>query len=129
MNWYKLATDQTELQSIRKAILAEFPQIEDLWISVNDRYIDVGNIKIKKEFRNMGIGTKVINKIKEYAAAINMPVVLSPSPEKGKKSALNRFYKGLDFIPNKGRNRDYQLSSPFAGTMYWKPDKNLDQNR
>ena len=41
----------------------------------------------------------------------------------GKKQALERFYKDLDFVKNKGRNIDFQLSSPISTTMYWKPEE------
>ena len=41
-------------------------------------------------------------------------------PEKGKKGALQRFYKRNEFVNNAGRNKDYGLSE-FSRTMLYKP--------
>lgn len=68
-----------------------------------------------------GTGTKVMRRLQEYARQVGKPIVLHPEPERGKKAALMRFYKSLGFVMNKGRKRDYALSSPFGPTMYWKP--------
>lgn len=82
-------------------------------------YIELMGINV--ENKGHGIGTKVIEALQEYARRVGKPIVLRPEPEPRKKAALFRFYKNLGFVVNKGRKRDYALSSPFALTMYWKP--------
>ena len=77
--------------------------------------------QIEAPVKGGGIGTAVIQKLQDYARSVDKPIVLRPEPEPRKKEALMRFYKNLGFVVNKGRNKDYTLSSPFALTMYWKP--------
>ena len=81
--------------------------------------IEVQDIKVAA--KGQGTGTKVMRQLQEYANQVGKPIVLHPEPERGKKEALMRFYKGLGFVENKGRNKDYTISSPFGLTMYWKP--------
>jgi hypothetical protein len=49
-----------------------------------------------------------------YAKKQNLP----PSAEKGKKQALDRFYKRLGFKGNKGREKDYR----FSDTLLHRPN-------
>jgi GNAT superfamily N-acetyltransferase len=84
--------------------------------------IKITSLLVPKEQRRKGIGTDIIKKIKEYAQKVNKTISLSPAPEKGYKAKLTKFYKDLGFVQNKGRNKDFELSDPFAPTMYWKPE-------
>ena len=67
--------------------------------------------------------SEIVRKIQQYAQSVGKPIVLSPEPEKGKKAALERFYKNLGFVHNRGRHRDYRLSSFGGPTMLWHPQK------
>jgi len=120
MHWYK-KSQTDELQVLRQKLKTQYPGLElDLW-KKNNNSVELASIEVPQELRNQGIGTDVIQQIKDYAQKNNLSIVLRPEPNKGKKGALDRFYRRLDFIPNKGRNMDYTLSAPFAKTMYWKP--------
>jgi len=121
MNWYNLykMSSNTILTELTNNLKSQFPGL-DLFVWENDEKISLDNIVVPPEMRNKGIGTSVIKKLQEYARKVGKPIVLSPSPLKGKKEKLNRFYKKLDFKHNKGRNVDYTLTSPFGKTMYWK---------
>ena len=55
-------------------------------------------------------------------APMTSSIVVMPEAERGRKSDLERFYRNLGFVRNRGRNMDYTLSSPLAGTMYWRPE-------
>jgi hypothetical protein len=59
--------------------------------------------------------------IKEYAKSVGKPVVLKPTPESGKKAALERFYKRNGFIWNTGNKKDFTLSDAFGRNMLWRP--------
>lgn len=83
------------------------------------RLIELTGIEVEK--KGQGTGTKVIKALQEYARRVGKPIVLRPQSEPRKKAALFKFYKSLGFVVNKGRKKDYTLSSPFALTMYWKP--------
>lgn len=127
MNWYKYSqhTDldlEEELDAFLQSLRDEFPlQQLEAWIP-HGRYIEVANIKVRPDSRDQGVGTEVMRRIQEFAKQKNMPITLRPSPEKGKKKALERFYRNLGFSHNRGRYMDYELSSPTSPTMYWKPE-------
>jgi|LakMenE18May11ns_1017448.scaffolds.fasta_scaffold9620617_2 GNAT superfamily N-acetyltransferase len=82
--------------------------------------IELMNLKVAPEHQGQGIGSKVIQELQHYARSQGKPIVLRPEAERGRKKDLERFYKGLGFVDNKGRNIDYSLSSPVAKTMYWR---------
>jgi GNAT superfamily N-acetyltransferase len=62
--------------------------------------ISVDLIRVPKEKRGQGIGTRAITGVKNYAKRHNLPVTLSQEPERGKKGKLQKFYKGLGFKKN-----------------------------
>ena len=125
MNWYKKSQliDQTVIKSLQKRLMDEYPGLDlELWISNNaGGYVELAVLEVPKNDRGQGIGHEVVNRVKSFASKLGFPVVVRPSPERGKKGALNRFYKDLGFIDNKGRYKDWQISSPFSATKYWKP--------
>lgn len=130
MNWYKLSQTQedsnkkekdAELRNLELQLESKYPGLDlCLWLTYGD-YIEVAAIKVPPEMQNKGIGHSVMEVIKDKAREWGVPVVLSPEPSPRKKKKLMDFYKDLGFVPNKGRNKNYQLSSPFAPTMYWRP--------
>lgn len=83
--------------------------------------IELTAIKLPSDRRGAGIGTEIIRAIQNYAVSVGKPIVINPEAEKGRKSDLDRFYKSLGFVANKGKNVDFALSSPLAKTMYWRP--------
>jgi len=92
-----------------------------LYVDQHPNKIYLAEIKVPPGMRDQGIGTKIMLALQKYAQSVNLPLVLSPSPEKGQKARLIRFYKGLGFKQNAGRYKDYSLSSPFAATWIWRP--------
>jgi len=82
--------------------------------------IELETVKIPEEKQNSGVGSDIIRMLQDYAKRVGKPIVIRPEADKGKKEALNRFYKKLGFVKNSGRNMDYTLSSPVASTMYWR---------
>ena len=126
MGWYNLLkiSNNIELQNLRNSLKSKYPGLElDVWERQSDGVVEIAHIIVPKDMRSGGIGTAVIKEIQEYAKSLGKPIVLSPSPEKRKKKSLDDFYKNLGFVTNKGRKMDYQLSTPFSRTMYWKPKK------
>lgn len=108
-----------DLKSLVSEIETEYPFI-DLYVYETPYSIELANIKLPPEVRNQGIGTKIIQRLQQYAKEVQKPIVLTPEAERGKKKKLDKFYKNLDFVHNKGKNRDYRLSKTFAPTMLWK---------
>jgi hypothetical protein len=62
-----------------------------------------------------------MRKIAAFADKNNLYITLSPQSERGYKDKLDRFYKALGYVVNKGKNKDYRLSSPFEKTLFRKP--------
>ena len=122
MNWYKIAQTSNELKQLETALEAKYPGL-DLYIWENKDKIEIAQIRLPKNLQGKGIGSSVIREIQQYAQKIGKVIVLMPAPESRKKKALDNFYKNLGFIANKGRHKDWQLSSFFGPTMYWKPNK------
>jgi predicted GNAT family acetyltransferase len=85
--------------------------------------IELTQIKVPEGARGQGVGTDIVKSLQDYARSVGKPIVIRPAADKGRKADLNRFYRRLGFVQNKGRNMDYTLSSPTASTMYWQPLK------
>lgn len=83
--------------------------------------IELMRIVVPEEMRGGGVGSEIIKKLQNYARSVGKPIVIMPEAERGRKGDLERFYLGLGFVHNRGRNKDFALSSPLAGTMYWRP--------
>lgn len=102
------------IESVEKISLAwerKHPGMKlDLSHSKNPESIRVNSLKVPKQERNKGIGSRAMKGVINYAKKKNIPVSLNPSPERGKKQALDRFYKRLGFKKNSGRQRDFRFS-------------------
>lgn len=123
-DWLLFNEDNNDLVRLLRSLMDRYPQLEDLFAYEDDYKVKLDSIKVKPNFRGQGIGSAVLEELKQFAASVSKPLVLVPEPEKRKKEALDRFYRRAGFVHNKGRNKDYKLSSTFAPTMYWKPPIN-----
>lgn len=101
-------------------IKAKYPFVK-IYASENDSVIHLHSIVVPEEHRRKGIGRDILSWIKDYAHDVQKAIVLEPSAERGYKQKLDKFYRNLGFMHNRGKNKDYTLTSPFASTMYWKP--------
>ena len=54
------------------------------------------------------LGLKVVKEIQTYASKLDKRVILTAESDRGKKTALNRFYKNNNF-KKPGRKRDYSI--------------------
>jgi hypothetical protein len=69
--------------------------------------IRVNQLFVPQELRGKGIGTRVMKGLGMYADRTNNRITLNQDPDPGKKAKLAKFYKSHDFVPNRGRNRDF----------------------
>lgn len=86
----------------------------------NHHKVELDLIQVPPEMQNRGIGSEILKELKKHAQLVQKPIVVRPSADAGKKSALARFYDRNGFVKNTGKNLDFSLSSPFAATRYWK---------
>ena len=83
-----------------------------------DDEISVSLVTVKEDKRGEGYGREVFEALNAYADSTGKTITLTPDSSFGtSKSALIRFYKSLGFVLNKGRNKDYEISS----LMYRRP--------
>lgn len=88
-----------------------------LFVSGSD-IIEVKVIKVPDELQGKGLGTEIMLKIQEIAKKYSIPIQLTQSSDfGGSKQGLNRFYKKLGFVQNKGKNRDFRSSED----LIWYP--------
>ena len=120
MRFRQFFEENAPIDDLRAKLMAKYPGLY-LFVSENNYRIEISSINVPEEQRNKGIGSAVLKAIQDYAHSVNKPIVLSPEPEPRKKVALNRFYKTNGFVHNKGKNRDYRLSSMGGPTMLWRP--------
>lgn len=83
--------------------------------------IELMSIEVPEGSRGAGVGTEVVRSLQDYASSVGKPIVLRPEAQRGRKGDLDRFYRGLGFVHNRGRDTDFVLSSPTSRTMYWRP--------
>ena len=103
------------MESLLDEIREKYPFVK-IWAFESSNRIELQKIEIPFEHRGKGIGTDIIKRLQKYAQLVGKPIVLRPEAERGRKKDLERFYKGLGFVNNRGRNMDYSLSR----TMYWR---------
>lgn len=108
-----------QLQALVKNLLRLYP-IEKLWVKETTYGILIKAIVVKQDQREQGVGTDVMNALIEYSDLVQKPIALTPSKQYG--GTVNRlidWYKGLGFILNNGKNRDFR----FPETMVRYPQK------
>ena len=80
--------------------------------SLSNDLLDFNKIIVPKEKRGQGVGTKVMKEILRWADGNDIIIALTPSSEFGSAvSMLKKFYAGLGFKANKGRNKDYRTQN------------------
>jgi predicted GNAT superfamily acetyltransferase len=83
----------------------------DLFLDENNEFIELFKIIVPENKRGAGIGTVVMKDLIKYAKLKNKDIFLTPSADfGGNKKQLEKFYKNLGFVFNKGRNKDYRSS-------------------
>lgn len=112
--------ESTGIESVLSGMIEKYPGVR-LTAYESKEKIELMEIVVPKNMRGRGIGTEIIRTIQDYALRVGKPIVLRPEADRGRKGELDRFYRGLGFVTNKGRNMDYSLSSPTSRTMYWRP--------
>lgn len=125
-NWWEFEMkfrkwlESSGIESVLSGMVEKYPGVK-LTAYESKEKIELMEIVVPENMRGRGIGTEIIRTIQNYASMVGKPVVLRPEADRGHKGDLYRFYRKLGFVPNKGRNMDYSLSSPTSRTMYWRP--------
>ena len=107
-----------------------FDSVKEAWSSAgidgqifeNGDVITVSKIVVPKDKRGAVAVTKAMRQLIDYADANGKHIVLSPSGDfGGDVKRLKKFYKGMGFVENKGKNRAFSTRE----TMYRQADGKL----
>ncbi|QRG09268.1 hypothetical protein EZH22_14015 [Xanthobacter dioxanivorans] len=97
---------------LRGQLKEQFPSVE-FWLGERDggNVLVLDKIAIPAQQRGAGVGTQFMRRLLEVADQNGQTVALTPSGDfGGSKSALERWYRSLGFVPNKGRKADHSIS-------------------
>lgn len=120
MSGFRTWLESSALEALISDIIARHPGMRMDAYETREK-IELTSIEVPEGSRGSGIGTEAIKRLQDYARMVGKPIVLRPEADKGRKGDLDRFYKSLGFVHNKGRNTDFVLSSPTSRSMYWRP--------
>ncbi len=100
--------------------------LEGLDIYENRTSLRLSRIVIKPEYRNSGVGTKIMEDLINYADQNTKIVTLTPASDfGGNKNRLIQFYKRFGFKHNKGQYKTYEYSDAMVRYPKLKETKNL----
>jgi len=90
--------------------------LETFFVYERPDTISLDMIEVPKSNRKQGIGTAVMNDLITYADQQGKRIVLTPGLRDDRhgttsRARLVKFYKRFGFVENKGRNKDYSISS------------------
>lgn len=109
-------SNQELIKNLQIKILKKFNV--KLSLSLVGNKIELIKIIVNGDDRNKGVGTNVMDDIVNFADRNKLIIVLTPSSDfGGNKSRLVSFYKKFNFVENKGKYKDYEISD----TMYRLP--------
>lgn len=105
--------NQTLIKNLQSKIQNQYDA--KVSISLSGNKIEIAKIIVNSDNRNNGVGTNIILDIVNFADSNKLTIVLTPSSDfGGNKTKLISFYKKFNFVENKGKNKDYEISD----TMY-----------
>lgn len=87
----------------------------ELNINSNTGDLRLDSIRVAKDQMGAGSGTKAMDDLVSWADAHNKRITLTPAEKSSEwgttsKARLQKFYKRFDFVPNKGRHKDFRIS-------------------
>lgn len=105
----------------KAALQAKYPSVDfSLGQSRDGGLATLSKVVVPPEQRGQGVGSAFMRDLTQAADADGAQLALSPASDfGGSKARLLDFYKRFGFVPNKGRNIDYEISE----SMYRTPKK------
>lgn len=127
--------ESADVEKLQKQIKKAYPRLVKFGLSsprdagYDRQSVNIAMIEIHPEYRNTGIGSRVLEDTVSWADQNNIWLTLSVA-EKSKggatsRSRLVKFYKRFGFIENKGRNTDFAISK--YADMYRKPKAKINE--
>lgn len=100
------------LDMIQNLLREKYSQyLKGLDIFENKSSLILSKIILNDEAKNLGVGTKIMNDLVNYADTNKQIIALTPSSDfGGNKNRLIQFYKRFGFKHNKGQYKHYEFS-------------------
>lgn len=106
----QLIAMQSEIKSLVKNISPSIEFDFGLKESDGDLYLTISLIRLPKEERQNGLGSRVMGTICEYCDIHHIIMACSPTSEFGTPIVtLLKFYKNFGFVNNSGRTRNHHV--------------------
>jgi ribosomal protein S18 acetylase RimI-like enzyme len=101
-----------------KALGAKYPDVDFNLMQRGDGGLaTLSKVVVPPAQRGQGVGSSFMRDLTEAADADRATLALSPSSDfGGSKARLIEFYRRFGFVPNKGRNIDYEISESMYRT-------------
>ena len=107
-----IITENQLINIINEGNYVNLPVDDDISLELweDEHTLTLDTIVIPKDMRGTGVGTKIMNKVCDYADTVNKPIFLTPSTSFGATSVdrLIKFYKHFNFKKNKN-DRDISM--------------------
>lgn len=96
-------------KTFAKSMEEKYPGIEVSLNFSHGGYAVLHGVRVPKGQQCQGVGTAFMKDLIEQADSSGWALALTPSTDWGasSKTRLERFYRRFDFVPNKGRNKDF----------------------
>lgn len=106
----QLVAMKAEIKSLVNSISSSADFDFGLKEAEGDIYLTLSLIRIPKEDRQNGLGSRILGSVCEYCDSHNIIMACSPTSEFGTPIVtLIRFYNGFGFINNSGRSRNHHV--------------------
>lgn len=104
------------VKALESDLLKKHPQLHQLSLYKSGDDVKLDTIIVKKEHRKAGVGSAVLDDIKDFADKHSKRVILTAGVRDShwgttSQSRLDTFYRRNGFVANKGRNKDYSISA------------------
>ncbi len=112
---------RTELQQLELSI-RKWKEIADFEVCEHLEYVELRRIRVRTPGK--GIGEQAIRRLQAYSEWAGVPILLTPNPDGGKKTALLRFYRRLGF--RKATHKEnLAYGNGWDAYWIWKPKFNV----
>lgn len=111
-----ISESMNELDDFVSKTKQDHPEIRNLVMYPYGNDIKLDTLAIHKDKQGLGVGTKILDKIKQFSDTHNKRIMLTtgtcdPNFGTTSQSRLDKFYRKNGFISDKGRNKDFSITT------------------
>lgn len=116
-----------KVQAFEDAMIKKYPQLQDFGVYIApDKSLYISDIRVKKDDRGKGVGSKLMQDIVDFADENNLIITCTPSPEGVSLKRWIKFHYPYGFVKNTGRKHRSDLGGAFSLDLYRLPKQKKD---